>query len=167
MATLPPRPSSMWRSTKYDAALKIGGTPRSAAVRNGIRVRPRSGGSTTPRTASEPPVRSDSRRQTEARQGANAIQSGCVTSIAGTRPVASESSIRAVLVASFIGTAIEWYDFFLYGTAAALVFSRLFFPNVDPLIGTLSSFATFAVGFGARPLGGIIFGHFGDRVGRK
>src|SRR5262245_50898031 len=90
-----------------------------------------------------------------------------MTSLADTRPVASESSIRDVLVASFVGTAIEWYDFFLYGTAAALVFSRLFFPNVDPLIGTLSSFATFAVGFGARPLGGIIFGHFGDRVGRK
>ena len=71
------------------------------------------------------------------------------------------------MVASFIGTAIEWYDFFLYGTAAALVFSRLFFPNVDPLLGTLSSFGTFAVGFVARPLGGAIFGHFGDRVGRK
>ena len=71
------------------------------------------------------------------------------------------------MVASFIGTAIEWYDFFLYGTAAALVFSRLFFPNVDPLVGTLSSFGTFAVGFVARPLGGVVFGHFGDRVGRK
>jgi len=91
-----------------------------------------------------------------------------MTSLAESRPAAApESSVRAVLVASFVGTAIEWYDFFLYGTAAALVFSRLFFPNVDPLIGTLSSFATFAVGFGARPLGGIIFGHFGDRVGRK
>ena len=70
-----------------------------------------------------------------------------------------------LVAASFVGTAIEWYDFFLYGTAAALVFSRLFFPNVDPLVGTLSSFATFAVGFGARPLGGIVFGHFGDRLG--
>ena len=71
------------------------------------------------------------------------------------------------MLASFVGTAIEWYDFFLYGTAAALVFSRLFFPTVDPLIGTLSAFGTFAVGFGARPLGGIVFGHFGDRLGRK
>jgi MHS family shikimate/dehydroshikimate transporter-like MFS transporter len=71
------------------------------------------------------------------------------------------------MIASFIGTAIEWYDFFLYGTAAALVFSRLFFPTVDPLTGTLSSFGTFAVGFVARPLGGAIFGHYGDRVGRK
>jgi metabolite-proton symporter len=72
-----------------------------------------------------------------------------------------------VLIASFVGTAIEWYDFFLYGTAAAIVFGRLFFPNVDPLIGTLSAFGTFAVGFIARPLGGAIFGHFGDRIGRK
>ena len=71
------------------------------------------------------------------------------------------------MLASFVGTAIEWYDFFLYGTAAALVFGPLFFPNVDPLTGTLSSFATFAVGFVARPVGGMVFGHFGDRVGRR
>src|SRR5947208_11119827 len=76
-------------------------------------------------------------------------------------------SIRAVILASFIGTTIEWYDFFLYGTAAALVFNKLFFPNVDPLTGTLSAFGTFAVGFVARPVGGIIFGHYGDRLGRK
>lgn len=68
---------------------------------------------------------------------------------------------------SFIGTAIEWYDFFLYGTAAALVFPQLFFPNSDPLVGTLQSFATFAIGFVARPLGGILFGHYGDKLGRK
>src|SRR6201990_3527904 len=77
------------------------------------------------------------------------------------------SSVRTVALASFIGTSIEWYDFFLYGTAAALVFNRLFFPTFDPLTGTLASFGTFAVGFVARPLGGIVFGHFGDRVGRK
>ena len=76
-------------------------------------------------------------------------------------------SIRPVILASFIGTTIEWYDFFLYGTAAALVFNRLFFPNVDPLIGTLSAFGTFAVGFVARPFGGMVFGHYGDRLGRK
>ena len=76
-------------------------------------------------------------------------------------------NLRKVVAASFIGTTIEWYDFFLYGTAAALVFNELFFPNVDPLIGTLSAFATFAVGFAARPIGGIVFGHYGDRVGRK
>ena len=76
-------------------------------------------------------------------------------------------SIRTIILASFIGTAIEWYDFFIYGTAAALVFNRLFFPTFDPFVGTLSAFATFAVGFVARPLGGVVFGHFGDRVGRK
>jgi MHS family shikimate/dehydroshikimate transporter-like MFS transporter len=80
---------------------------------------------------------------------------------------ASVGSIKPVILASFIGTAIEWYDFFLYGTAAALVFNKLFFPNINPLAGTLSAFGTFAVGFVARPVGGIIFGHFGDRMGRK
>jgi MFS family permease len=71
-------------------------------------------------------------------------------------------AIRPVIIASFIGTAIEWYDFFLCGTAAALVFNRLFFPTVDPMVGTLSAFGTFAVGFVARPIGGIVFGHYGD-----
>lgn len=77
------------------------------------------------------------------------------------------TSIRPVILASFIGTAIEWYDFFLYGTAAALVFNKLFFPNLDSLAGTLSAYGTFAVGFVARPLGGAVFGHYGDLVGRK
>lgn len=72
-----------------------------------------------------------------------------------------------VAMASFIGTTIEYYDFFIYGTAAALVFPRLFFPEATPLMGTLLSFATFGVGFLARPLGGVVFGHFGDRIGRK
>src|SRR5216117_800499 len=75
--------------------------------------------------------------------------------------------LRSVVLASFIGTTIEWYDFFLYGTAAALVFNRLFFPTLSPLAGTLSSYGTFAVGFVARPLGGALFGHYGDRLGRK
>jgi metabolite-proton symporter len=75
--------------------------------------------------------------------------------------------MRQVILASFIGTTIEWYDFFLYGTAAALVFNRLFFPTLNPLAGTLSSYGAFAVGFVARPLGGIVFGHYGDRIGRK
>ncbi|MCL4532101.1 MAG: MFS transporter, partial [Actinobacteria bacterium] len=66
-----------------------------------------------------------------------------------------------------IGTTIEWYDFFLYGTAAALVFNKLFFPEFDPAVGTLLSLMTFAMGFIARPIGGIVFGHFGDRIGRK
>ncbi|MBY0286956.1 MAG: MHS family MFS transporter [Mycobacteriaceae bacterium] len=72
-----------------------------------------------------------------------------------------------VAVASFIGTTVEFYDFLIYGTAAALVFPKLFFPNVSPASGLLLSFATFGVGFVARPLGGIVFGHFGDRLGRK
>jgi metabolite-proton symporter len=76
-------------------------------------------------------------------------------------------SPRRVIVAGLVGTSLEWYDFFLYGTASALVFNRLFFPNFDPVVGTLLAFATYAVGFVARPLGGIVFGHFGDRVGRK
>src|SRR3954469_15695001 len=70
-------------------------------------------------------------------------------------------------VASTIGTTIEWYDFFLYGTAAALVFPAVFFPNSTPLAGTLESFATYFVGFAARPVGAAIFGHYGDRIGRK
>jgi len=73
---------------------------------------------------------------------------------------------RAV-IASTIGTSIEWYDYFLYGSAAALVFPKVFFPTSDPLAGTLTSFATFAVGFAARPVGALIFGHYGDRIGRK
>jgi len=77
------------------------------------------------------------------------------------------SSVRTVALASLIGTTIEWYDFFLYGTAAALVFNRLFFPTFDPLMGTLAAFGTYTVGFVARPIGGIIIGHYGDRIGRK
>jgi metabolite-proton symporter len=76
-------------------------------------------------------------------------------------------SLRRVVMASMIGTTIEWYDFFLYGSAAALIFNKLFFPSFDPLVGTLLAFATYAVGFVARPIGGIVFGHFGDRIGRK
>ncbi|BCY10219.1 MFS transporter [Actinoplanes sp. L3-i22] len=74
---------------------------------------------------------------------------------------------RRVILASLVGTSLEWYDFFLYASAAALVFGKLFFPSFEPLTATLLAFATYAVGFVARPLGGILFGHFGDRVGRK
>lgn len=80
---------------------------------------------------------------------------------------APERDIVKVALASLAGTSIEWYDFFIYGTAAALVFPALFFPEFSPLAGTLASFATFGIGFLARPLGGMIFGHFGDIVGRK
>src|SRR5437870_13586099 len=71
---------------------------------------------------------------------------------------ASHHSMRRIIVASFIGTSIEWYDFFLYGTAAALVFNRLFFPTFDAMAGTMAAFTTYAVGFFARPIGGVIFG---------
>jgi metabolite-proton symporter len=74
---------------------------------------------------------------------------------------------RRAALASLVGTAIEWYDYFIFGSAAALVFGHVFFPDSSPLMGTLSSFAVFGVGFLARPLGGVIFGHMGDRVGRK
>ncbi|CAN5131239.1 hypothetical protein BH18ACT10_BH18ACT10_18670 [soil metagenome] len=77
------------------------------------------------------------------------------------------SSIRRVAIASLVGTALEWYDYFLYGTAAALIFNEIFFPESDPLIGTLLAFATFGVGFGTRPIGGLVFGHYGDKIGRK
>ena len=80
---------------------------------------------------------------------------------------APQSSVRRIIVASLIGTSLEWYDFFIYGTAAALVFNDIFFPSFEPLVGTLLAFATYAVGFVARPLGGVVFGHYGDKVGRK
>lgn len=82
------------------------------------------------------------------------------------KPLASSQPRRAA-AAAFIGTMIEWYDFYIYATAAALVFGALFFPSDDKLFSTMAAFGTFAVGFFARPLGGIIFGHIGDRIGRK
>jgi len=75
--------------------------------------------------------------------------------------------LRRAVIASTIGTTIEWYDFFLYSTVTGLVFARLFFPHSDPWVGTLEAFAVYAVGFVARPIGAAIFGHFGDRIGRK
>ena len=86
---------------------------------------------------------------------------------AGGEHTGDTSSIKTVAAASFIGTTIEWYDFFLYGTAAALVFNELFFPTFNPAAGTVAAFATFGVGFFARPFAGVVFGHFGDKVGRK
>lgn len=78
-----------------------------------------------------------------------------------------DATQRKVLMAAAVGSALEWYDFFIYGTAAALVFGDLFFPKLDPTVGTLAAFATFGVGFAARPIGGLVFGHLGDRIGRK
>ena len=80
---------------------------------------------------------------------------------------ASPHSPRKVAFASLIGTTIEWYDFFIFGTAAALIFNQVFFPSFDPVTGTLAAFASFSVGFIARPFGGAVFAHYGDKVGRK
>ena len=77
------------------------------------------------------------------------------------------TQLRRAVLASTIGTTIEWYDFFLYSTVTGLVFARLYFPKADPLVGTLEAFLVYAVGFVARPVGAAIFGHFGDRIGRK
>ncbi|WP_283133899.1 MFS transporter [Rhizohabitans arisaemae] len=82
-------------------------------------------------------------------------------------PAKRPLSARRVVAACMAGTTIEWYDFYIYGMAAALVFGPQYFPSLSPLAGTLAAFGTFAVGFGARPLGGIVLGHFGDRIGRK
>ncbi|PCD05669.1 MFS transporter [Peribacillus simplex] len=79
----------------------------------------------------------------------------------------NETSMKRVAGASFVGALMEWYDFFLYGTASAIVLNKLFFPDLDPTVGTIAAFASFAIGFLARPLGGLVFGHFGDKVGRK
>ena len=79
-----------------------------------------------------------------------------------------ESAMRRVAATSLAGTSIEWYDFFIYGTAAALVFPRAFFPaDLPPLVALIAAFGTFAVGFIARPFGGVLFGHYGDLFGRK
>ncbi len=82
-------------------------------------------------------------------------------------PQTSARAARKAALGSFVGTAIEWYDFFIYGTAAALVLGPQFFPGSSEVAGTLAAFATLAVGFIARPIGGVVMGHFGDRIGRK
>jgi metabolite-proton symporter len=90
-----------------------------------------------------------------------------VTDMTNAAPPQPKPSFKKVVIGSMIGTTIEWYDFFLYGSAAALVFNKLFFPTANPLTGTLLAFSTYAIGFLARPLGGLVFGHFGDKLGRK
>src|SRR5438270_657725 len=94
-----------------------------------------------------------------------------MTAAGGTADALSELEhrvqLRRAVIASTIGTTIEWYDFFLYSTVTGLVFGKLYFPESEPLVGTLQAFAVYAVGFLARPIGAAIFGHFGDRVGRK
>jgi MFS family permease len=90
------------------------------------------------------------------------------TATYGTLSASEHSSqLRKAVIAATIGTAIEWYDFFIYGTAAGLIFGKLYFPNEDPLTGTLAAFGTYFIGFVGRPIGAAIFGHYGDRIGRK
>src|SRR6201997_5197572 len=97
--------------------------------------------------------------------GENAM---AVATTMGRLPEAEHSAqLRKAVIASTVGTAIEWYDFFLYGTAAGLVFGKLYFPNSDPLSATLLAFGTYFIGFVGRPIGAAIFGHYGDRIGRK
>src|SRR4030088_2644421 len=85
----------------------------------------------------------------------------------GFSPHEHRAQLRRAVIASTIGNTIEWYDFFLYSTVTGLVFAKLYFPQSDPLVGTLQAFAIYAVGFVARPVGAAIFGHYGDRIGRK
>ncbi len=88
-----------------------------------------------------------------------------MTDVSSTAP--SESTLRRVAVAALSASTLEWFDFYIYGTAAALVFNKVFFSDADPTLGTLAAFATFGVGFVFRPVGGLLFGHYGDRIGRK
>ena len=85
----------------------------------------------------------------------------------GGEDVGQRTSINQVALSGLIGATVEWYDFFLYGTAAALVFGQLFFPSSDPLVGTIAAFGSFAFGYLSRPIGAVIFGHYGDKIGRK
>jgi MFS family permease len=109
--------------------------------------------------------RSANHRGVACREGRDPVERPM--SSASSPDTAQPSSVRRVIVASLIGTSLEWYDFFIYGTAAALVFNQLFFPTFEPLVGTLLAFTTYAVGFISRPLGGVVFGHYGDKMGRK
>jgi MFS family permease len=89
------------------------------------------------------------------------------TAIAPLSAQQHSSELRKAVIAATVGTTIEWYDFFIYGTAAGLVFGKLYFPNSDPLTATLAAFGTYFIGFVGRPIGAAIFGHYGDRIGRK
>jgi MFS family permease len=89
------------------------------------------------------------------------------SALEGLSDVEHRAQLRRAVIASTVGTTIEWYDFFIYGTVTGLVFPKLYFPESDPLVGTLQAFGIYAVGFVARPVGAAIFGHYGDRIGRK
>ena len=89
------------------------------------------------------------------------------TALVGLSELEHRVQLRRAVIASTVGTTIEWYDFFVYSTVTGLVFPKLYFPESDPFTGTLQAFAIYAVGFVARPVGAAIFGHYGDRIGRK
>src|SRR5271166_6685144 len=89
------------------------------------------------------------------------------TTTQGLSPADHQKQLYRAVIASTIGTTIEWYDFFLYSTITGLAFAKLYFPKSEPLVGTLEAFGIYAVGFAARPVGAVIFGHYGDRIGRK
>ncbi|WP_306579953.1 MFS transporter, partial [Pseudomonas sp.] len=94
------------------------------------------------------------------------MNSPAYTKVASEQPTQT-TDMKKVAIASVIGTTVEWYDLFLFATASALVFNKIFFPGFDPLVGTLLAFGTFASAYGARIVGAALFGHFGDRLGRK
>src|SRR6266480_5774667 len=104
------------------------------------------------------------RRTDRQEQGATNM---VASNVAGLSELEHVIQLRRAVIAATVGTAIEWYDFFLYSIVTGLVFAKLFFPKSDPLVGTLQAFAIYAVGFVARPIGAAIFGHYGDRIGRK
>src|ERR1700722_7464551 len=93
--------------------------------------------------------------------------SASATALSGLSESEHARQLRRALIASTVGTTVEWYDFLLYGTVTGLVFGKLFFPGSEPLIGVLQAFGVFFIGFVGRPIGAAIFGHFGDRIGRK
>src|ERR1700745_261869 len=119
-------------------------------------------GQTKCRAGALPPAGGNAMSQVAGFVGADRMAGGAIS-----LEDRGSGDIRKVAVASAIGNMIEYYDFTLYATATALVFNKIFFPSTDPLVGSLLAFATFFVGYCARPLGGVWFGHFGDRVGRK
>ena len=111
--------------------------------------------------------RRENRFSSAARKQSGAIIMATITAHGTLSASEHSAQLRKAVVASTIGTAIEWYDFFLYGTAAGLIFGKLYFPNEDPLTATLAAFGTYFIGFVGRPIGAAIFGHYGDRIGRK
>ena len=111
--------------------------------------------------------RSFTQHNEQSGSGPNRPTRGRVTSMQHAATAGARTTRWQAVGASTIGTIVEWYDFYLYGTAAALVLNKVFFPNYDPLVGILASYATFAVGYLVRPFGGVLFGHFGDKYGRK